>query len=174
MKLFATVIALATSLLATASLAAPVTYTINPTTLSDGSVLSGSFVYDAAQADPLISVAITETGATPTTYGFVGAGPDAFYRMAQQTAVVNPGDRVAYFFVNNLTPGSYSGSIVGTATCDVITAGRCEDGTTIGDGLAAAAVPTTIPTMSEWALILFGLALAGSAALIVQRRRLFN
>ena len=31
--------------------------------------------------------------------------------------------------------------------------------------------PATVPTLSEWAMILFGLGLAGSAAVIVQRRR---
>ena len=37
---------------------------------------------------------------------------------------------------------------------------------------AAPFVPTvTVPTLSEWAMILFGLGLAGSAAVIVQRRR---
>lgn len=32
--------------------------------------------------------------------------------------------------------------------------------------------PTTVPTMSEWAMILFGTMLAGGAALFIQRRRL--
>lgn len=32
--------------------------------------------------------------------------------------------------------------------------------------------PTPVPTMSEWAMILFGLTLAGGAALYIQRRQL--
>lgn len=36
---------------------------------------------------------------------------------------------------------------------------------------AAAAPPATVPTLSEWAMILFGVILAGGAALYVQRRR---
>lgn len=36
---------------------------------------------------------------------------------------------------------------------------------------ATAAGPTPVPTLSEWAMILFGLVLAGGAALMVQRRR---
>lgn len=36
---------------------------------------------------------------------------------------------------------------------------------------AAAAPPDTVPTLSEWAMILFGALLAGGAALHVQRRR---
>ncbi|WGM31962.1 hypothetical protein KKHFBJBL_02213 [Brevundimonas sp. NIBR11] len=31
---------------------------------------------------------------------------------------------------------------------------------------------TPVPTLSEWAMILFGLTLAGGAALYIQRRRL--
>lgn len=36
----------------------------------------------------------------------------------------------------------------------------------------APAVITTVPTLSEWAMILFGVMLAGGAAVLVQRRRL--
>ena len=36
---------------------------------------------------------------------------------------------------------------------------------------AAAAPPATVPTLSEWAMILFGVILAGGAALHVQRRQ---
>ena len=32
--------------------------------------------------------------------------------------------------------------------------------------------PAPVPTLSEWAMILFGLALAGGAALYIQRRRM--
>ena len=34
------------------------------------------------------------------------------------------------------------------------------------------AAPATVPTLSEWAMILFGVMLAGGAAVLVQRRRL--
>lgn len=33
-------------------------------------------------------------------------------------------------------------------------------------------VPPTVPTLTEWAMVLFGVLLAGGAALIIQRRRL--
>lgn len=38
--------------------------------------------------------------------------------------------------------------------------------------LILTAGPSTVPTLSEWAMILFGLTLAGGAALFIQRRRL--
>lgn len=39
-------------------------------------------------------------------------------------------------------------------------------------GVAAAPPPAPVPTLSEWAMILFGTVLAGGAALYIQRRRL--
>lgn len=44
-------------------------------------------------------------------------------------------------------------------------------GTIVAGPLIPVAVAAPVPTMSEWALILFGAVLAGSAALFVQRRR---
>ncbi|WP_271085011.1 hypothetical protein [Brevundimonas sp. NIBR11] len=41
-----------------------------------------------------------------------------------------------------------------------------------GAGCAAPTVPAPVPTMTEWAMFLFGLILAGGAALLIQRRRL--
>ena len=38
--------------------------------------------------------------------------------------------------------------------------------------VAAAAAPAAVPTMTEWAMILLGVLLAGGAALTIQRRRL--
>ncbi len=38
--------------------------------------------------------------------------------------------------------------------------------------LTAGVPPATIPTLSEWAMILFGTVLAGGAALYIQRRQL--
>ena len=35
-----------------------------------------------------------------------------------------------------------------------------------------AAAAAAVPTLSEWAMILFGLVLAGGAALVIQRRRM--
>lgn len=41
-----------------------------------------------------------------------------------------------------------------------------------GAGCPAPPAPAAVPTMTEWAMILFGLLLAGGAALLVQRRRI--
>jgi len=47
-------------------------------------------------------------------------------------------------------------------------------GNTATAAVVAVAVPTAIPTLSEWAMIVFGFVLAGSTALFVQRRRSFT
>ena len=56
-----------------------------------------------------------------------------------------------------------------------VTGGATVAGVRAGDGvvtLTYTAVVATIPTMSEWAMILFGLLLAGGAAVMIQQRRL--
>lgn len=52
--------------------------------------------------------------------------------------------------------------------------GRNAPSTTYIDdvSIVAAAAPSAVPTLSEWAMILLGLTLAGGAALYLQRRRL--
>ena len=41
-----------------------------------------------------------------------------------------------------------------------------------GNTITVVAPPAPVPTLSEWAMILMGLTLAGSAAVVIQRRRL--
>lgn len=41
----------------------------------------------------------------------------------------------------------------------------------VTNAVGAPPVPAAVPTMTEWAMILFALALAGGAALMIQRRR---
>lgn len=75
------------------------------------------------------------------------------------------------------TSGPISGSVTYTATATgSYTFSASRSG---GDGqfasitytCAAAVVPTPVPTLSEWAMILFASVLAGGAALYIQRRR---
>lgn len=55
-----------------------------------------------------------------------------------------------------------------------VTLGATAAGVRAGHGVVTITYtnPATIPTMSEWAMILFGLLLAGGAAVMIQRRRL--
>jgi hypothetical protein len=64
-------------------------------------------------------------------------------------------------------PGSYAGGVVfnnGTALINFADL--------TFEVVQVAAAPAPVPTLSEWAMILLGLMLAGGAALFIQRRRL--
>ncbi len=50
-------------------------------------------------------------------------------------------------------------------------AGANADSLTLRIGTALPPPPATVPTMSEWAMILLGVLLAGGAALFISRRR---
>jgi len=66
--------------------------------------------------------------------------------------IVNPAAPGPYLFLFETTSG---GVIIGEASATL-----------------SIAAPAPIPTMTEWAMILLGVLLAGSAALMIQRRRM--
>lgn len=67
---------------------------------------------------------------------------------------------------------AHSGAGGGSSYLGGVTGGSTVAGARAGDGLVSItySAPAPVPTMSEWAMILFGLALAGGAALYIQRR----
>lgn len=171
----------------TISSAAPVTipvrWTFGASQMSTpgGSVtVSGSFVYDPVQGK-ITAFDITQTGANPGTYAFVGGlfSSRTSWAIAQRTGVASVGDPI--FLVDTNVPGIYAAGSTTTTiligTCSHVTAGKCDDGSLSDNrtvnitGVNAPAAPS-IPTMPEWAMILLGVVLAGAAALYVQRRRL--
>lgn len=61
----------------------------------------------------------------------------------------------------------------GLYTClGVCTSGALTAGRHITAGTIVGVAPAAVPTLSEWAMILFGLMLAGGAALYIQRRQM--
>lgn len=68
----------------------------------------------------------------------------------------------------NLTPGVYTFVLTSLATTQTST----YQYTITGPAAVVFSAPATVPTMSEWAMILFGLLLAGGAAVMIQKRRL--
>jgi len=164
-----------TMLAPTAVLAAPVTWTIPNTPLSGGGAVSGSFVYDSALPEPLVSLNVVETGPTPGSYTFVG-GTQGTIRFGQSTAVQVGANRVFYINLAGIpaTPGPYTTTLVGTGPCFNATLGLC-DAVVPGNSapnVALSTGPLPVPTLNEWAMILLGLALAGGATVMIQRRRL--
>lgn len=110
-------------------------------------------------------ITVTVDGA-PAAVSACGGGGGEIY-----TRITNPipngaAVRVIYsssLITNPAAPGSYPFRVETTS-----------GGVVIGEASAtlSIAAPAPIPTLSEWAMIAMGLALAGGAALFIQRRRL--
>lgn len=158
--------------------AAPVTWTVPATTLPDGAVVGGTFVYDTATGT-ISNLNITQTVQRPGSYTFAASFPNVF-RGGQRTAVTAVGDETWFLRVDAIPAngGAYTSPRVGTGACVSATGGVCNSAQTtngvanvvITGVLVATAAP--VPTLSEWAMILFGTILAGGAALYIQRRRI--
>ena len=124
-------------------------------------------MYVTNQFNNLVSVINTATNTV------VGA-PISVGNQPVGVAVSPNGARV---YVANISSGNVS--VIDTATNTVVGAaiavggGPFAFGQFIGPAPAVAA-PAAVPTLSEWAMILFGLMLAGGAAVLVQRRRQFG
>lgn len=155
--------------------AAPVTWTVPPTTLPDGAVVSGTFVYDTATST-ISSVNITQTTLRPGAYTFLANFP-GFYRGGQRAASVVANDETWYINTSGILAagGAYSAARIGTGECLSAPGGVCNNANvtnSVTNVMITGVGASTVPTMTEWAMILFGLMLAGGAALYVQRRQM--
>lgn len=103
-----------------------------------------------AGGTPVVITGTNFTGATAVTFGGV-PGTGLVVNSATQITVTTPAHAVGTVDVQVTTP-------VGTSL------------NSVADDFVYA-VPASVPTLSEWAMILFGLLLAGSAALYIQRRQ---
>ena len=172
---------------ATAAAADPVTWSLFGVTLEGGGTASGTFVYDADtntfNAVNIVTSGGVMPGATYTQAGGVygGAGlPIAANRIGVLT-LSGPGvgqRNLNLELVSGMT--NAGGLIVIRPTSAFSAETTCVDapcaaaahlrGVTAGAVTSFPLPPATIPTMGEWAMILFGCLLAGLAALTVARR----
>lgn len=132
-----------------------------------------SYTFD----DGLTAIASTDPDARIISFGVTTSGTGAItssniHVHRWLTAGHGAGDPVDSIWIN-LAEGQGNRR----SSCTVVTADTC---TTPGggpdlshaetpDGVWAVAVPASIPTMSEWALMLFGVLLAGAAAITIRR-----
>lgn len=173
MKTWIWAVALAIGLSLAASSAFATTWTVTGTR-DGGGTISGSFDYDAG-TDTYSAINITTTA---------GSLPGATYTAAN-VAFSNP-TRLVAVTTGGADAGqpamglTFSAALSGAAGTRTFTAieGTCSVGcgglsgvSRSASGSANSAVPAAIPTMSEWAMILLGVLLAGGAALTIQRRR---
>ncbi len=181
-KFLAFTIAAAASLIASASSADPVVWTLNNVEVLDGSTVSGSFTYDAdIDVYSAINITTTSSGRGPfRAEAFTANGPTMF--IAHQSPAQTNQNGV---FLATAVPKTNAGGTLtlrtesnfgGFTTClnddctsatTVNGADSLTSGTIVG---VPAAAP--VPTLSEWAMILLGVIMAGGAALYIQRRRL--
>ncbi len=97
----------------------------------------------------------------------------AFYIHTAGTVGYRNGTSVGAVDASDANLQIRQGRGVGAAFGNLIGSPRIFTGSiTYVTGLAPPPAPVAVPTMSEWAMILFGLMLAGGAALYIQRRRL--
>lgn len=132
------------------------------------------------------------SGSVTTTPGLAEDGvtnlPGATHNFLSQLASPNiatfssaapvVGNRGAYLVVTGTLSGptgtvQFGESVCGDALCNATSAAAADRRLSSASTFAVVPVPppATIPTMGEWAMILFGGLLAGGAAHYVQRRR---
>lgn len=171
------------------ALAAPVTWSLHGVTLEDGGVATGTFRYDA-DTNTFDNINIVTTGGLMSGSAYTQVGgvyggasmPPAANRVGLLTAS-GAGVGRRNLNLQLLSGMTNAGGIITIRPTSAFSAE-----TTCGDPGCATAVaplrgvtggavtsfplpPPTIPTMGEWAMILFGAILAGFAALTVTRRR---
>lgn len=191
--MFATV-ALAVTALPTAALAIPIDWTIQAPvgTAQSNSIIEGKFTFDA-DTNVVSNVKVQRfwEGQRPaqTTYTAGHIGPDPFVSDITSIVFFDPsgGDEsgrpaALITFQTFLTNSGGSRKIIRVSeggclnpTCaDVSGLITFKDGSANGVPQAGGPPPTPapIPTLSEWAMILLGVALAGGASLMLQRRTL--
>lgn len=160
--------------LAGAAVAAPVSWTVNAT-FADATTMTGTFTYDAT-TDTVSNVNITHNG-TLFTAGAPNISDDVVWFYVPSGGADQTGQPTVAFAVP--TPMTDAGGVLpialkGYGTCGVPTCqgltGTTEAGAP-GDQISGVLV-VVVPTLSEWAMILFGMLLAGGAALHLQRRRM--
>lgn len=173
---------------ATTAMAAPVTWSLYGVTFEDGGVATGTFVYDADTNTFSAVNIVTSGGGLPGAvytqaggvYGGAGlpvaanrigvltlSGPGVGQRTLNLDLVSGMTNAGGTIIVRPTAAFSAEGTC-GNPACSVV--GAPVRGVWGGAVTSFPLPPATIPTLGEWAMILFGLALGGLAALTVMRR----
>lgn len=177
MKLLTFVVAIAASLFASAASADPVVWTLNGVTTANGFTVTGSFTYDA-DTNTYSAINVTSTGGVGPFSAIANApassaGTALFIQTpagaGQNGIVFSTANKTNAGGTLTITTGAGAG---GLYTCTGVCAGgNYTLGSHITAGTMVGVAPTPVPTLSEWAMILFGLILAGGAAFYIQQRQ---
>ena len=181
---FSALAASAILVLPSAALAQLVAYSVSGTFAAPATgSYSGVYVYDTiagavVSADISTTSGLAEDGLTlipASNYAFTGFQQPWGYSVANTIPATNAyggfvtvqpstGAPTNVFFVN----GRCSNADCSTVAVSSHLSRKSLAGT---NSIVSAPPPPPIPTLSEWAMILLGVALAGTAALTIQRRR---
>ncbi|WP_167309523.1 IPTL-CTERM sorting domain-containing protein [Brevundimonas naejangsanensis] len=172
------VAALALTLSSAPAMAVPIQWTIPATPLASAGTIAGTFTYDAdTNAYSNLDLKIERSGVT--THFVRVESPsiwDSNRRLLARPAALD-GKVAVLDFTQQLT------NAAGNSTLNVVYEGICAEscqGITVQVTSNVSSTVTTspppappapVPTLSEWAMILLGVMLAGGAALTLQRRR---
>lgn len=177
MKISTFIIAIAASLFASVALAAPVVWTITGANLASGKLITGSFTYDA-DTNTYSNINISTTGGVgPFTLIYPSPGPSATGGYFIQSPA-SPGQNGIVMFsaaktnaggTLTITTGASQG---GLFTCTgVCTSGSFTVGEHFTSGTIVGVPAAAVPTLSQWAMILTGLLLAGFARIQIRQSR---
>lgn len=170
-------LALGLSLTAASAFAAPVTWTVAGV-YEDGGTVSGTFTYDVDTNTYSAINIVTAGGALPPSTYISLHGSVAVF--SSNVTLVTSAGRVEFAPVLSLSfmpigNGGGTLALLGNTAEGICNFG-CQGFSGASRALSSGTVttsppPATVPTMSEWALILLGVMLAGGAALTIQRRK---
>lgn len=155
MKYMRKILTLFVSVFTSTVFAVPIVWTIPPTTVGANTV-SGTFTYDAATST-LTSINVTSTGAINQTYNFVGSsGAFIFGQTAASVSSGSPGIAISAATIPD-APTANNVNIF-LVTCNV-TGGLCSSAASfqagpVLAGLTGVVSPVSVPTLSEWAMII--------------------
>ena len=171
---------------ASAAFAAPVNWTLNSVTFSDGGTASGSFTFDAAtttysNVNVTTTVGTVRGAATYTQIGGVYGGTAANqvgFLTASGAGIGMP--NLDFKFASALTgAGGTIGIVTGLANSAEVDCANA--GCTVPAGpnsrsvsagsVTGVAASAPVPTLSEWAMVLMGAMFAAVAASTIGRRR---
>ncbi|WP_447909106.1 IPTL-CTERM sorting domain-containing protein [Brevundimonas bullata] len=178
--------AMACLVLPTAALAVPVNHTFNGTFNGGSSTgtYSGSFTYETTTqkvttASVTVSAGLSDDGAPRSVATYNTVADSSVVHFTVTNAPIGMGNRTFVLVADTDNFGS------ATPVLSMAYDGRCTNAPCTGINQADPGTssssppialnqpqPAPVPTMSEWAMIVMGLMLAGVAAVMVQRRRM--
>lgn len=181
-KIVAVVSGLCLTFFATTALAVPVTYSVSGANFTAGGSISGTFTYDAdTNTYSAINLVTTAGGVYPGATFVATNGAGAFSNSSNLNVVTASGNGAGQPVLNlvwgaSLTNAGGTVAIQASSAEGVctVTCNSFNEPPTRRALAAPGSITSTapVPTLSEWAMILMAIALAGISVVFVRHRKL--